>query len=88
MDVSKLKIRIQNKKPANIHSEFQFKVNEVWEMLDKKVAFPLLAGLFKRKPKEFNRAKDYIYGMIKDGVGPQNKVSYFLWLIKHYAEIK
>jgi hypothetical protein len=88
MDITSLENRInklRDKKPK-IYSQFQYEVNEVWEMVDKKVAFPILARLAKTKPKEFRRAKDYLYGAIKDGQIFTNKGAYFMWLIKYYGK--
>ena len=78
--------RLNTKKDSRISSQFQYEVNEVYELLNKKVSFPILARHYKRNTKAFIRAKDYIYGSIKDGQEFDNRGAYFMWLLKHYGK--
>lgn len=86
MNIINIKDRFENltKNNKKIYSKFQFEVNEVWELLDKKLAFPILARFLKNNPKSFYKAKNYIYGLTKDGIIVDNKARYFMWLIKFY----
>jgi hypothetical protein len=88
MDITSIENKInklRNQKPRS-GSKFHYEVNEVYVLIDKKIDFKILASIYKRNPTVFYKAKNAIYGMIKDGMILQNKGTYFMWYVKYYGK--